>query len=160
MIRKDYSINKEKVTQTLTTEIEADRKTVFKYLATTEGISAWFPQLTLSKEDDEQLVLFDMGDGTYEKMALLDYKTDEHISYEWASGKVSFTLEDTVSGTKLQLKEELPKDFPAIPEDFTGWYVQMTNVKSVSETGKVAKLDKEHIHSVKEAIRSELKAPY
>lgn len=156
MIRKDYSINKEKVTQTLTTEIEADRKTVFKYLATTEGISAWFPQLTLSKEDDEQLVLFDMGDGTYEKMALLDYKTDEHISYEWATGKVAFTLEDNEGGTLLTLKEELPSDFPAIPEDFTGWYVQMLNVKSVAETGEVATLDRETIQRVKEDIRSTL----
>ena len=156
MDEKFYSKDDSLVKQTLSLLIEATKKEVFHYLATTEGISTWFPQLSIKEEDDEQAVLFDMGDGTFEKMKLLDYKTDEHISYEWAAGKIEFKLKDADEGTLLVLEEELPVNFNAIPEDFTGWYVQMLNVKSVSETGSPAKLNREEIMAVKEEIQAQL----
>lgn len=156
MIKKQYSKDDSLVKQQLSLIINAGKKEVFHYLATTEGISTWFPQLSINEDDNEQQVLFDMGDGTFEKMKLLDYKTDEHISYEWAAGKIEFKLEVSEEGTQLVLEEELPADFNAIPEDFTGWYVQMLNVKSVSETGSSAKLNREEIMAVKEEIQAQL----
>lgn len=156
MIERSYEKEATTVKQQLSTEIKADKKAVFHHLATTDGISAWFPQLSIDQKEDEQLVLFDMGDGTFQKMQLLDYKTDEHISYEWATGKVEFLLEEMDAGTRLILMEELPLDFNAIPEDFTGWYVQMKNIKSVTETGQSAKLDKGEIKNVKDEIRNKL----
>ena len=156
MIKKQYSKDDSLVKQQLSLIINAGKKEVFHYLATTEGISTWFPQLSINEDDNEQQVLFDMGDGTFEKMKLLDYKTDEHISYEWAAGKIEFKLEVSEEGTQLVLEEELPADFNAIPEDFTGWYVQMLNVKSVSETGSSAKLKPEDIMAVKEEIQAQL----
>lgn len=156
MMTREYSKDNTTVSQKLTAFIHADKKTVFHYLATTDGISTWFPQLSLTEEEDEQLVLFDMGDGTFEKMKLLDYKTNEHISYEWASGKIEFTLEEVDDGTQLVLSEELPLDFNAIPEDFTGWYVQMNNVKSVAETGASAPINRENIKEVKTDIIEQL----
>lgn len=156
MIDHNFSIKEEVATQQLKTTIQADRKTVFRYLATTEGISSWFPQLSIDKENDEKIIFFDMGDGTFEKMKLLDYKTDEHISYEWATGHVAFTLEEGHEGTTLTLTEELPREHKAIPEDFTGWYVQMKNVKSIAETRQVASLDRNRVLEVKEKIQLEL----
>lgn len=156
MIRHEYSKDTENVKQILSARIKANIKTVFHYLATTDGISTWFPQLSLS-DKDEPIVLFDMGDGTFEKLKLLDYKTNEHISYEWASGKIEFTLDEVDGETQLVLSEELPADFNAIPEDFTGWYVQMENVKSVAETGQPASIDRDKIMEVKETIKAQLK---
>lgn len=156
MIEKNYSKDSSKAQQILSTIIQADKKTVFHYLATTDGISNWFPQLSIDEEENEKLVLFDMGDGTFEKMALLDYSTNEHISYEWAAGHVEFHLEDASAGTKLTLTETLPIDFNALAQDFTGWYVQMQNVKSVSETGTPVKVNKEEIQAVRKDIETQL----
>lgn len=156
MDEKRYSKDESLAKQTLSLLIKATKKEVFHYLATTEGISAWFPQLSIKEEDDEQAVLFDMGDGTFEKMKLLDYKTDEHISYEWAAGKIEFRLDDAEEGTMLVLAEELPSNFTAIAEDFTGWYVQMQNIKSVSETNAPAKLNRDEIMAVKADIQAKL----
>lgn len=156
MLERNYAIDETHARQTLSTIIQKNRKAVFNLLATTEGIASWFPQLSLSRENDEQFVQFDMGDGTFEKMQLLDYKTNEHISYEWAQGKIEFQLNEVNDETELILIETLPRDFNAIPEDFTGWYVQMTNVKNVAETGSPAKLDREEINRIKEEIRKEL----
>lgn len=153
MIERDYSIDDKYIKQTLSTLIQSNRKTVFHLLATTDGIASWFPQLSLNKQEDEQYVQFDMGDGTFEKMQLLDYKTDEHISYEWAQGRVEFQLKELDGNTELILIETLPITFNAIPEDFTGWYVQVANVKSVAETGAPSKLDRDEINTIKEDIR-------
>lgn len=155
-MNKNYLIDSKNASQTLSVEVNADKEKIFRYLSTSDGISSWFPQLQMKKEEDEQFVLFDLGDGTFEKMKLIDYKTNQHISYEWASGKVAFDLKDIASGTQLTLKEELPLTFSAIPEDFTGWYVLMQQIKAVSETGKPAKLSKDEIAEVKNEIRSKL----
>lgn len=157
MFQKDYDKNETHAFQTLTIAIQAGKKTVFQHLATTEGISQWFPQLSLTKKEDEAFVEFDMGDGTFEKMSLLDYTTDQHIAFEWASGKVEFHLEDIQEGTKLTLKETLPLDFKALPQDFTGWYVQLKNIKAIVETDRQAKINPDEINEVRahveEAIR-------
>lgn len=152
MIEKQYSKDASFVKQKLAVLIDADKKDIFHYLATTEGISLWFPQLSI----EEKQVLFDMGDGIFEKMQLLDYKTDEHISYEWATGKIEFKLEVIAEGTQLVLEETLPADFTAIAEDFTGWFVQMQNIKSVAETGSPAKIDREEIMAVKQDIQTKI----
>lgn len=156
MIERNYSKDSSTAQQVLSTLIHANKKTVFHYLATTDGISNWFPQLSIDEEENEKLVLFDMGDGTFEKMALLDYSTNEHISYEWAAGKVEFHLEDAAEGTKLILTETLPINFDALAQDFTGWYVQMQNVKSVAETGKPVKVNKEEIQAVRNEVEEQL----
>ena len=152
MIEKQYSKDETHVKQKLSVKIDADKKEIFHYLATTEGISLWFPQLSI----EDKLVLFDMGDGIFEKMQLLDYKTDDHISYEWATGQIEFRLENDTDGTQLILEETLPVDFAAIPEDFTGWFVQMQNIKSVAETGSSATINREEILAVKEEIKTQI----
>lgn len=152
MIEKQYSKDESFVKQKLAVLIDAEKKDVFHFLATTEGISLWFPQLSI----EEKQVLFDMGDGIFEKMQLLDYKTDEHISYEWATGKIEFKLEEVKEGTRLVLEEALPLDFTAVPEDFTGWFVQMQNIQSVAETGSPAQIDRKEILAVKKDIQTQL----
>lgn len=152
MIEKQYSKDETHVKQKLSVKIDADKKEIFHYLATTEGISLWFPQLSI----EDKLVLFDMGDGIFEKMQLLDYKTDDHISYEWATGQIEFRLESATDGTQLILEETLPVDFAAIPEDFTGWFVQMQNIKSVAEKGSSATINREEILAVKEEIKTQI----
>lgn len=156
MVERTYSKDSTNAYQSLTVNIQADKEKVFKHLATTEGISSWFPQLSLTKENDEQLVLFDLGDGTFEKMRLLDYATNEHIAYEWATGKVEFHLKETNDGTTLTLKESLPLNFKGLPEDFTGWFVQIKNIQHVLETGGMHKIDRSEIKQVKAEIIQKL----
>lgn len=156
MIQKKYDTDATYAFQTLTIDIQASNKIVFQHLATTEGISQWFPQLSLTQKDDETFVQFDMGDGTFEKMSLLDYTTDEHIAFEWATGKVEFYLEETKEGTNLTLKETLPIDFKALPQDFTGWYVQLKNIQATIETGSQEKIDPNEIKQVRTQVTEEI----
>jgi len=156
MIKKEYFKDAENAFQTLAAVIQADRPTVFRYLSTSEGISSWFPQLSLSKENNQSFIQFDMGDGTFEKMMLLDFTTDKQITYEWATGKITFELEEVENGTKLTFHETLPLNFEAIPQDFTGWFVQMKNIQSVLETGSAAELEPTEIKEIREQVKQEL----
>src|SRR5699024_1789874 len=156
MMERNYSKDTKNAYQTLSTTIQANKEEVFFHLATTEGISSWFQQLSITKEKDAAFVLFDMGEDTFEKMSLVDYKTDDYIAFEWAAGKVEFQLEEASEGTRLILKETLPLSFSAIPEDFAGWDVQTKNIKQVLETATVGKVDPSEIKKVKEIIKKNL----
>lgn len=156
MIQTNYAKDDTHAFQTLIIDIQAGNQIVFQHLSTTEGVSQWFPQLSLTQDDDEKFVQFDMGDGTFEKMSLLDYTTDQQIAFEWATGKVEFYLEEIKEGTKLTLKETLPLDFNALPQDFTGWYVQMKNIKAIIETGRQEKIDPSETKQVRTQVSEEL----
>lgn len=158
MIERSYFKDTKNAYQTLSTTIQASKEKVFFYLATTEGISTWFPQLSITKENEKAFVLFDMGDETFEKMSLIDYKTEAYIAFEWAAGKVEFQLEEENGATHLLLKESLPLSFSAIPQDFTGWYVQMNQIKHVSETNSVGALDSKKIKQIREEVSEQLLA--
>lgn len=68
MIEREYATNNTHAQQILSVVIHAAPETVYHYLSTTECISSWIPELSFN-EDKE--VLFDMGDGTYERMNIL-----------------------------------------------------------------------------------------
>lgn len=152
MVDKNYFVDSTYVQQELKTLIQADKENIFHLLSTTEGITKWFPELSI----EDEKVLFDLGDGSFEKMRLLDYQTNNHIAYEWGMGEIHFELSDAAEGTELFLKEILPIDAKGIPEDFTGWYVQMKNLKNIAENGKTLKLDHLELKEVKNNIIKEL----
>jgi len=50
MIEQHYSKDTSHAYQTLITNIHATKTEVFRLLATTDGISSWFPQLSINKK--------------------------------------------------------------------------------------------------------------
>lgn len=152
MVEKKYFTDSTHAHQELKTLIQAKKETVFHLLSTTEGITKWFPELSI----EEEKVLFDLGDGSFEKMRLLDYQTDHHIAYEWGLGQIHFQLLEATEGTMLVLKEALPVDAKGIAEDFTGWFVQMQNIKNTAENGIALKLNHTELKEVKSDIVKEL----
>lgn len=156
MIKKEFIKHENTAQQILQSTIHASKETIFQYLATTEGISQWFPQLSFKQEDNQLYLLFDMGDGTFEKMKVYELKKDEKIVFEWAGGDVAFQLSDTDEGTLLKLKETLPLSFGTVSQDFTGWYFHMGNIKRISETGEIEEMNKQELEKFEEEVEQEL----
>ena len=50
MIEREYATNSTHAQQTLSVVIDAEAEKVFRYLATTEGISSWFPELSFDED--------------------------------------------------------------------------------------------------------------
>jgi uncharacterized protein YndB with AHSA1/START domain len=153
MIEREYATNATEAQQTLSIVIAAEAEKVFEYLATTEGISSWFPELSFQ---GDQEVLFDRGDGTYERMNVLSREENHTISYEWGTGKVTFQLVEHDGKTKLTFTEVLPFSFGAVSQDFAGWDFQIKNIKNRVETGAVDELNMEEFNRRKELIEKEI----
>lgn len=82
MIKKEFLKNENNAQQILQSTIQASKETIFHYLATTEGISQWFPQLSFKQKGTQLYLSFDMGDGTFEEMKVFEFKKDEKIVFE------------------------------------------------------------------------------
>lgn len=153
MIEREYATNETHAQQTLSIVIYADAKKVFHYLATTAGISRWFPELSFNEEKE---VLFDLGDGTYEKMNILSIEKNHSIAYEWGTGKVTFQLIEHDGKTKLTFTEVLPFTFGAVSQDFAGWDFHMKNIKDVVETGQTDEMYMENFQKRKKQIEERI----
>lgn len=152
-----YEKDQKNAKQVITESINASIEDVFYYIGTTAGIQIWFPQLTfIGNELDPDELHFDLGEGNTEKMNILSYEKNKELSYTWDVGKVSFHLEENNGNTELTFKEELPTKFGNVSQDLTGWYFQIKNIKSVSESGEQEKMDmidfKEHQDEVEKEL--------
>lgn len=96
-------------------------------LASNQGFAKWFPQLTLEAKKNPQQLLFQEGDFR-EGMAILAYKKQEKIAYQWDSAVVTFTFKEVGETSHIFFEEVIPKDFgndwTNAQKDMTGWLVQ------------------------------------
>lgn len=156
MIEREYNTNSTHAQQTLSVVINAEAEKIFHYLATMEGISSWFTELSFN-EDKE--VLFDMGDETYEKMKILSIEKNQSTSYEQGLGKVTFQLIEHDVKTELTFTEVLPFTFGEVSQDFSSWDFHMKNIKDAVEKGSVDQMDmkdfKRRQRQIEEEIESE-----
>lgn len=129
--------------QNIQEEIAADVATVYSYLASNK-ISEWFPELSFKVINGAEALVFDMGEGEAAlAFEILEQRENELIKFQWDEGLVTLSLEATESGSVLTLEEQMPlsQDVEQTANDFVGWYFQMQNIQTISETGDPAELD-------------------
>lgn len=153
MIVREYSKSPDSSQQTLSIVIDAPPKKVFETLATTNGISSWFPELSFKNAGT---ILFDMGDGNVEPLEVYEFKSNERLAFDWFSGTITVHLNAYDGKTKLTFNEVVPETFQNISRDFAGWDAHMTNIKDVVETGNVEELDMDAFNEQQNKIETEL----
>lgn len=97
-----------------------------------------------------------MGDGTFERMKVLNFDENEAISYEWGTGEVKFHLDEHDGKTKLTFFEILPFTFETVSQDFAGWDFHMKNIKDAVETGSVDEMHMEDFKKKQKEIELEI----
>lgn len=145
MIKMDVLFHKDELGyhQRITEIIHADYDHVYRYLATKQ-ISDWFPQLSFQQIDDVEMLVFDMGeDEPAIQFDILVKQLNQEITFQWDEGVVRIVLEATENGTLLTLEEQMPLNqaLEQTANDFVGWYFQVLNIRTISETGEPAPLD-------------------
>lgn len=129
--------------QRITEIIHADYDHVYSYLATNK-ISEWFPQLSFKTIDAAEKLVFDMGEDELELVfEIMDNRLNQEIKFQWDDGVVHIKLDPTENGTVLTLEEQMPlnQELDQIANDFVGWYFQVLNIRTISETGEPVSLD-------------------
>jgi uncharacterized protein YndB with AHSA1/START domain len=96
---------------------------VWSYLTDNEKLSKWFSELRVDELREGGVIKFDMGNGTFEEMEILDLKMLSVLEYTWGDDIVRFELSQEPDGCLLVLKEKINKITDHTPRDLAGWHV-------------------------------------
>ena len=69
------------------------------------------------------MIQFDMQDGTFEEMEILELKMYAVLEYTWGEDIVRFELYPEPEGCRLVLIEKIKKMTNHTPKDLAGWHV-------------------------------------
>lgn len=110
---------------------------VWKMLSDNEKLQLWFPELRIEKLGEGGFLSFNMGDGTYENMAVTDYQEGKVLAFEWAEDHVRFELAAEGEGTKLVLIELINRITPQTARDLAGWHVCLDVIEALLNDKKI-----------------------
>jgi len=97
---------------------------VWAFLTETEKLAKWFPELSIDDLREGGVVKFDMQDGTFEELKILELKPLKVFEYMWGEDQVRFELYPEADGScRLVLIEKIHKLTDHSPKDLAGWHV-------------------------------------
>ncbi|WP_010676679.1 SRPBCC family protein [Bacillus timonensis] len=96
---------------------------VWAMLTDNDKLPTWFPELKIDELRKGGHILFDMGNGTFEKMTITDYHDRSALEFTWADDSVRFELTPEQDGCELLLLETITKLTDHTPRDLAGWDV-------------------------------------
>jgi uncharacterized protein YndB with AHSA1/START domain len=97
---------------------------VWASLTENDKLSKWFSELRVDDLREGGVIKFDMQDGTFEELAIIELKTHSVLEYMWGEDRVRFELyPESDGGCRLVLIEKINKMTDHTPKDLAGWHV-------------------------------------
>ncbi|MBU8878293.1 SRPBCC family protein [Bacillus sp. FJAT-29790] len=96
---------------------------VWKMLTDNEQLAKWFSELRVDELRKGGFIKFDMQDGTFVDMEIIDLNVFSVLEYTWGEDIVRFELEQESDGCKLILIEKIKEMTNHTPKDLAGWHV-------------------------------------
>ncbi|WP_127580412.1 SRPBCC family protein [Paenibacillus koleovorans] len=97
---------------------------VWAYLTDNGYLQQWFSELRVDELRVGGLLKFDMQDGTFEEMEILDLEPKSVLEYTWGEDRVRFELKpEGAAGCRLDFIERIGKLTDHTPRDLAGWHV-------------------------------------
>jgi uncharacterized protein YndB with AHSA1/START domain len=104
---------------------------VWSYLTHNQKLSQWFSELRVKELQKGGYIEFDMGDGSFEKMEILDYKENSKLEYTWGNDVVRFELSPEEEGCQLVMIESIKTITEHTPRDLAGWHVCLDVIEAL-----------------------------
>lgn len=104
---------------------------VWSWLTDNDKLAKWFSELSVDDLREGGVIKFDMQDGTFEEMEILELKLHEVLEYTWGEDRVRFELFPEQSGCRLVLTEKLTKVTDHTPRDIAGWDVCLDAIEAL-----------------------------
>lgn len=105
---------------------------VWSMLTDNNQLQKWFSELRVDELRVGGLIKFDMGDGTFEEMEILELKTNSLLEYTWGEDIVRFELEqEGEEGCQLVLIEKVKEITDHTPKDLAGWHVCLDVIEAL-----------------------------
>lgn len=96
---------------------------VWSSLTENEKLAQWFSELRVDELREGGVIKFDMQDGTFETMTILELKLHAVLEYTWGADVVRFELYPEPGGCRLVLIEKIKTMTSHTPKDLAGWHV-------------------------------------
>lgn len=96
---------------------------VWSMLTENDKLAGWFSELKVEALREGGIIKFDMQDGTFEEMEIIELKTHSVLEYTWGDDCVRFELNEVSGGCRLVLIEKINKITDHTPRDLAGWHV-------------------------------------
>lgn len=98
-------------------------ETVWSMLTDNEKLFHWFSELRVEDLREGGMIKFDMQDGTFIDMEVLELRIYSVLEYTWGEDIVRFELYSEPVGCRLVLIEKLSKITDHTSKDLAGWHV-------------------------------------
>jgi uncharacterized protein YndB with AHSA1/START domain len=108
-------------------------KEVWSWLTENEKLKQWFAELSIEELRKGGRILFDMSDGTFEEMEILEMMEQSLLAFTWTEDAVSFELHKEAQGCLLIFKESITKLTSHTPKDIAGWHMCLKVISSLIE---------------------------
>ncbi|MBW7455348.1 SRPBCC family protein [Paenibacillus sepulcri] len=106
---------------------------VWSYLTENEKLAKWFSELSVEDLRAGGIIKFDMQDGTFEEMSILELKMHSVLEYTWGEDRVRFELYPEADGCRLVMIEKINKLTDHTPRDLAGWHVCLDVIEALLE---------------------------
>ncbi|CAG7616278.1 SRPBCC family protein [Paenibacillus allorhizosphaerae] len=106
---------------------------VWSYLTENDKLAKWFSELKVDDLREGGVIKFDMQDGTFEELAIIELKPHSVLEYTWGEGRVRFELYPESDGCRLILIEKINKITDHTSKDLAGWHVCLEVVSALMD---------------------------
>jgi len=128
---------------------------VWSMLTENKQLQKWFAELRVDELREGGLIKFDMGDGTFEEIKILELKTNCLLEYTWGEDIVRFELFQEAEGCLLVLDEMIVELTNHTSKDLAGWHVCLDVIEHLlnkSEVGSREEAWKKLYQEYKKAV--------
>ncbi|MDF2963703.1 MAG: activator of Hsp90 ATPase 1 family protein [Paenibacillus sp.] len=96
---------------------------VWSSLTENDQLAKWFSELRVDELREGGIIKFDMQDGTFEELEIIELKMHSVLEYTWGEDRVRFELYPESGGCRLILIEKINKITDHTSKDLAGWHV-------------------------------------
>jgi uncharacterized protein YndB with AHSA1/START domain len=96
---------------------------VWSMLTDNEKLTKWFSELRVDDLREGGVIKFDMQDGTFEELTIVELRMHSVLEYTWGEDRVRFELYPEPEGCLLVLVEKITSITNHTSKDLAGWHV-------------------------------------
>ncbi len=130
---------------------------VWSWLTENEKLTQWFSELHVDDLRQGGTIKFDMQNGTFEEMEILELKMYSVLEYTWGEDIVRFELDPETEGCQLVLIEKIKRVTEHTPRDLAGWHVCLDVIQALMDERTIVSRSKEwekwyeqYVHAIEE----------
>lgn len=110
---------------------------VWAMLTENEKLKEWFSELRIDELREGGLIKFDMQDGTFEEMEILELKMNSILEFTWDKDIVRFELYPASKGCRLVFIEQISNITDHTPKDLAGWHVCLDIIQALLDDNTI-----------------------